>query len=118
MPRISQDVTICGQSDWNCVLELKSFMQLNRNSSYACNCLPACSGLTYEAEISMAPLITNGMGFNNEFLQDNIYRLATKDLAIAQIYFRDSFFRSQTKEELIGLTEFLCKRLIFKYYTS
>lgn len=30
-------------------------------------------------------------------------------IAVVHIYYEESFFRSYTKEELIGFTEFLCK---------
>lgn len=32
----------------------------------------------------------------------------SKNLAVMHIYYEDNFFRSNTKEELIGFTEFLC----------
>lgn len=116
MPRISEDITICSRSDWGCVTEVRRMIELKYNNSYSCSCLPACFGITYGTEISMASLISNGISFHEEILLDNNLRWRTKDLAIVQIYFRDTFFRSQTREELIGLTEFLCKfclQLIF-----
>lgn len=32
-------------------------------------------------------------------------------MAVVQIYYEESYFRSNTKEELIGFTEFLCMYL-------
>lgn len=113
MPRISEDVNICGNSDMICTMNIKRLLEQKYNSSYSCTCLPACFAIAYGAEISMAPIIPNGFGFHDSFLLENDLQKSIKDLAIVQIYFRGSSFRSQTKEELVGLTEFLCKSRSF-----
>lgn len=109
MPRISEDVNICGGSDLDCVFNVQRLMESKPSSFYNCTCLTGCFGITYGAEVSMAPIITQPFGFRDKILESKYLQEKIKDLSLVSIYFRDTFFRSQRKQELFGLTEFLCK---------
>lgn len=100
MPRLENDITICGRSDDACVEKVAAELQNQKNDSFVCNCLPGCYEVTYDAEISMAPLLQQAP------------LLAKRDLSgpnvsVMHIYYKNNFFRSQKKDELIGFTEFL-----------
>lgn len=101
LPRIYEDVTICGRSDSGCVDNLRKQISTIKNHRYDCDCLPGCFAISFDAEVSMAPLIPR-----YPLKKININ---TDNAAVIHVFYRENFFRSQRKEELIGFTEFLCK---------
>lgn len=48
----------------------------------------------------------------NNMFQQGAVELDTKNTAILHVFLQDASFRSFTKTEFIGFTEFLCKKLI------
>lgn len=76
-------------------------MQSSMNHSFACNCLPGCFEITYDAEVSIAPLHSNQKLLKNTTLKE-------QNVTTMHIFYKNMYFRSQRKEEIIGLTEFLC----------
>lgn len=118
MPRITDDITICGRSDQACVSEVELQFEMKINTSFICNCLPGCYAISYEAELSMTPILGSALYFRDgDKINTNTKRpMVEKDLAVLHVYFRESLFRSQKKEELIGFTEFLCKKILIVFY--
>lgn len=102
MPRFEDDITICGRSDDACVEQVTAQIQLQNNDSFVCECLPGCFEITYEAEISMAPLLQQAPLLSKQNLQG-------PNVSVIHMYYTNLFYRSQKKDELIGFTEFLCK---------
>lgn len=101
LPRFHDDITICGRSDDMCIRRVTNQIEAQTNSTYACDCLPGCFELTYDGKLSTAPLLENTAilrGFSAE------------NVSVLHIFYKKKFFRSERKEELIGFTEFLCKR--------
>lgn len=72
------------------------------NDSFSCNCLPGCFELTYDTEVSTAPLLPN-----EALLKDS--GITAQNVSIMHIFYENSYFRSQSKGEILGFTEFLCK---------
>lgn len=104
LPRFTDDITICGRSDNKCVKTVNDQIQSRSNDSLAlqCKCLPGCFDIGYDAEVSMAPLLPNvPMLRKRGLLEPNV--------SIVHIFYKNNYYRSQKKEELIGFTEFLCK---------
>ena len=90
-PRFKDDITICGRKDEACIDEVTEKIQMQKNASFVCDCLPGCFEITYDAEISMAPLLQQAP------------ILATKGLlgsnvSVVHIYHKDLYIRSQRKE--------------------
>lgn len=107
LPRFSDNITICGRKNADCVDKVTEQMQMHRNESFVCNCLPGCFEITYDAEISMAPLLPNApILLKKELSQPNV--------SYVHIFYKNNFYRSQKKDELIGFTEFLCKFISFQ----
>lgn len=109
MPRIKSDVNICGPKDWKCYEINKNFIDLSLNSSFMCSCMPGCFGINYDTEISMARMLENGEGIREKLLREMPTEYRRRNMAILQVYYKETNFRSQNKGELIGFTEFLCK---------
>lgn len=102
MPRFDDDITICGRSDDDCVDRVTKQVQMQVNSSFVCDCLPGCFEVTYDAESSMAPLLHKAPILSKT-------DLSSENVSVIHIYYKNNYFRSQKKDELIGFTEFLCK---------
>lgn len=108
LPRIRDDVSICGGSDQLCVKNVMQLIESKTNSSFTCNCLPSCYAIGYEAELSVAPTLTQAQHSHVKYKTSLLKKYAVSDLAILHVFFQENNFRSQIKEELIGFTEFLC----------
>lgn len=78
-------------------------IRIKENASFRCNdCLTGCYAINYDSAFSTAKI------FNKiPFLRQN--KLDPKNIAIVHVYYSQSTFRSQQKEELVGFTDFLCK---------
>uniref|UniRef100_A0A1B0A6D3 Pickpocket protein 28 n=1 Tax=Glossina pallidipes TaxID=7398 RepID=A0A1B0A6D3_GLOPL len=117
MPR-NTTVPVCGPKKISCLydaedkLAIKEFDQgvVAATSSYraatTCNCLPACTSIAYEAEISQADYDYKSLaglnGKSNE--KDKLYGAKKSRLSI---FFKEAQFLTSKRSELYGTTEFL-----------
>jgi len=120
MPR-NMDMPVCGEDKIHCydraerellVREFKRVKALNagrensRSVESACNCMPACTSLVYNTEISQANfdleemLVAEG---DTEFLKE----YPGSQMSRLSIYFKQSQFITSKRSELYGMTEFL-----------
>lgn len=104
MPRRHRNIPICGQSDFKCVEKVKQEFQSRKNDSFNCNCLYGCHGIGYEMRLSSTPI------FNHAPILKK-YGVSAEDVAILHVYYETTVHRSHKKEQLVGLTEFLCKHV-------
>lgn len=104
MPRRHRNITICGQSDIECVENVKQELQSMKNNSFNCNCLYGCHGINYDMRLSSTPI------FNQAPILKK-FGVSAENVAILHVYFETTVHRSHKKEQLVGLTEFLCKRV-------
>ncbi|XP_037940845.1 pickpocket protein 28-like isoform X1 [Teleopsis dalmanni] len=71
-----------------------------------CNCMPACTSLTYNAEISQANFDLEEMlaaGGDTSFLEE----FPGSQMSRLSIYFKESQFITSKRSELYGITDFL-----------
>ncbi|XP_063697190.1 pickpocket protein 28-like [Culicoides brevitarsis] len=94
MPKLNDEVRICDQRDSAYRTEYFG------DDSLLCECLPACYEISYSTEMSSAPLLRNNM-FDGDAILD------LKNTGILHVFLEDASFRSFTKTEFIGFTEFL-----------
>ncbi|XP_017081775.2 pickpocket protein 28 [Drosophila eugracilis] len=120
MPR-NMYMPVCGEDKIHCYdraereLLVREFMRVralnsardySRGVESACNCMPACTSLVYNTEISQANfdleemLLAEG---DTEFLQD----YPGSQMSRLSIYFKQSQFITSKRSELYGMTEFL-----------
>lgn len=102
MPRRHRNVSICGQSDSDCVNNITRQLQSRENENFHCNCMYGCYDLKYDSELSSTPI------FNRAPLLDQ-FGVAADDMAVLHVYYENLIYSSQKKEQLVGFTEFLCK---------
>lgn len=100
MPRFESNITICGRSDDDCVKKVALGLQNQKNNSFVCDCLPGCFEVIYEAGVSMTPLLKHAPILTKNHLYHT-------NVSVMQIYYQNNYFRSQIKDELIDLTDFL-----------
>lgn len=108
MPRSTEETNICSRSDGVCYEKIKLAIDMSDNETYSCgNCLPGCTEINYMHSISTAQIGNGSYEIRNrqiaamdpEYVRDNI--------ALVHFFILESSFRSYTKGELIGFTEFL-----------
>lgn len=105
MPRPHHNLTICGQSDSACIDKVKTEIRSEKNESFLCDCLYGCHALRYEMSLSSTPIFNQAPLLKNSGVD-------AENAAILHIYYQSSYHRSQKKEQLVGLTEFLCNFLL------
>ncbi|XP_065354330.1 pickpocket protein 28 [Calliphora vicina] len=117
MPR-TIDMPVCGEDKIHCYnraeddLLFKEFSEGLKNTDFnyrgetECNCMPACTSLVYNTEISQANFDLEDMlkaagdtEFFEEFPGSQMTRLA--------IYFKENQFITSKRSELYGVTDFL-----------
>lgn len=106
MPRLETDIPICGRNDIECVSNVKHELRTTTNDSFKCDCFYGCNAIKFE------------MGFSATPIYDNAPTLKSKGLnavntSILHVYYQRGYYRGQDREELIGFTEFLCKKYTF-----
>lgn len=103
MPRIHSNITICSYSDYECAKKVERELLIKRDPRFKCEqCLSGCFAINYENTFSTAKLFDKSPYFAHNKIDPN-------NVAFLHIYYARSTFRSQTKEELVGFTDFLCK---------
>lgn len=116
MPR-GNDTRICGQHEVECYDQAENGLMLeeleqslasgsgvNKLGKTNCNCLPSCTSINYDAEISQADFeyvkVFNAYGADlNEFPDMILARLT--------IFFKEAQFITSKRSELYGLTDFM-----------
>uniref|UniRef100_A0A1B0DLX5 Uncharacterized protein n=1 Tax=Phlebotomus papatasi TaxID=29031 RepID=A0A1B0DLX5_PHLPP len=111
MPRYA-DTPICGSGKILCYqksigdLVLKTLEESLQNNytNSDCNCLPTCTSIAYDAEISQTDMdwdkLFESLEFPKRFLEG--FQSAT-----LSIFFKDSQFITSRRSELYGLTDFV-----------
>lgn len=117
MPRINS-TKICGQTSIKCYEEaedrllgeelsqsLKSGSELNKRGNTVCNCLPSCTSINYDAEISQADYeFVKVFESYGEKYEDE---MPGAILARLTIFFKEAQFITSKRSELYGLTDFM-----------
>lgn len=103
------DVTICGRSDAACVQKVAEKMQEKRNASFICDCRPGCYEIEFDSNMSRAPLHPQA-----PILQKGRY--AADNVSFVNIFYKDRYYRSEMKDEIISFTDVLCKKFVAIYY--
>ncbi|XP_058117490.1 pickpocket protein 28-like [Anopheles ziemanni] len=112
MPR-DDNTKVCGASQIQCYNEAEDDMLLEDvkylvDKSFdfraKCNCLPACTSVQYDAEISQAALDWKSL---IEAYGDSLDEDEGAEFSRLSIYFKEAQFITSKRSELYGLTDFL-----------
>uniref|UniRef100_A0AAG5DGW4 Pickpocket n=1 Tax=Anopheles atroparvus TaxID=41427 RepID=A0AAG5DGW4_ANOAO len=112
MPR-SAGVRVCGIQKLPCYSEAYAILQeqglnIQDKSSQdvlkSCNCLPACTFVQYNTEISQAqfdwPRLTTAIALFQEQLKNS-------HLSVIYIYFKEAHFNSIKRDQIFGVADFI-----------
>ncbi|CAD7087308.1 unnamed protein product [Hermetia illucens] len=106
LPRMSDNVTICGLKDLNCTKNVQIASDNLMNMDVKCSLCPqACCSVNYLPVVTTNPLI-----YGNSYLEDGVHvqqRSELEELAVVHFFFEVNSFRAKTKEELSTFTDFL-----------
>ncbi|XP_067647186.1 pickpocket protein 28 [Eurosta solidaginis] len=114
------ETPVCGALNVSCIskaedeLSLKEFNQSaetaeeNVRGRTECDCLPSCTSIAYEAEISQSDfdykLVANTFKEEDE---DTTSFMANNKMSRVSIFFKESQFLTSRRSELYGTTDFL-----------
>lgn len=68
MPPVDENTTICSPANFECYGQIKLAIELAKNDTYQCNCLPGCFETNYRADISTVKLGTDGFSVQQNFI--------------------------------------------------
>lgn len=93
MPRPHHNMTICGRADSDCIKSVKIQMRMGLNDSFKCDCPYGCHAIKYEMGLSSVPMFDNAPLLKR-------YNLTADNTAILHVYYQNTYYRSQNKEEV------------------
>jgi len=108
-PLIYSNASICSMGDTSCVRRAQRAS--NRPGWAKCRqqCLPSCFDLNYLASGFSFPLASNNFQLANALVESFNKSYLSKNIAVINVYFRESVYYGNTKNAYVGLTEFLCE---------
>lgn len=84
---------------------LESGSAINKRGTTACNCLPSCTSINYDAEISQADF--EFVKVFQSYGENYTAELPGAVLARLTIFFKEAQFITSKRSELYGLTDFM-----------
>ncbi|EAT48435.1 AAEL000552-PA, partial [Aedes aegypti] len=109
MPR-SPGTRLCQTSEIICVINAEYNMlkrTLEESGGSACDCIPSCISIQYDAEITQSKKASRGIiwvDFCNRYL---ILYFSSRQISKLAIYFKEVQFITSKRSELFGLTDFV-----------
>ncbi|XP_050088417.1 pickpocket protein 28 [Anopheles aquasalis] len=108
LPKLYEDTKICSRADARCYELIRNSIAFTSNTSVSCSCLPGCFEISYVPDLTSAELHVGQFGIRESMLdgvKDEQY--AKENLALVYVFVKDTYYRSFTKGELVGFTDFL-----------
>lgn len=112
LPRIDPLARVCGPNDNQCTDRVQTEIESSLTNLSCENCWPGCFELTYRATLSTASIVSDPRFQAGENLPEYIFHgpySNASEISILHFYYMTNIFRSTTKSEMFGFTEFLCK---------
>nr|XP_016927393.2 pickpocket protein 28 isoform X1 [Drosophila suzukii] len=106
-PQIYSNASTCSMLDTFCVRRAQRAE--NRPSWVQCRkqCLPSCFDLNYLASGFAFPLASENFQLANAMVERINKSYLSENIAVINVYFRESVYYGNTKNAYVGLTEFL-----------
>uniref|UniRef100_A0A182PJG9 Pickpocket n=1 Tax=Anopheles epiroticus TaxID=199890 RepID=A0A182PJG9_9DIPT len=113
MPR-SNDTKICTLGEWDCMYQARWLLRPTHDHYVPpdehitdmiqkCNCLPACSSVTYDVETTQTTLdLERYLRASHEYVVTDKFFITS-----LSIYFKESYFITSKRSELYGWVDFL-----------
>lgn len=111
LPRIDPMARVCGPNDNLCTDRVQTEIESSLTNLSCESCWPGCFELTYKATPSTASIVTDPRFMAGENMPDYLFHgpySNASEMSILHFYYMTNIFRSTTKSEMFGFTEFLC----------
>lgn len=120
MPKVNEEVKICSRQDAMCYERVRVAIEKQNDKTFSCDkCLPGCYEFSFGRELTVADLGDSALfRVRDEYVSKIPFDYLRKNIAVVHIFFMDTSFRSYTKGELIGFTEFLCEYMYIMGYIN
>ncbi|KAH8373199.1 hypothetical protein KR009_002093, partial [Drosophila setifemur] len=110
LPRIDPLARVCGPNDNVCTDRVQTEIESSMTNLSCESCWPGCFELTYKATVSTASIVSDPRFRAGGNLPEYIFHgphSNSSELSILHFYYMTNIFRSTTKSEMFGFTEFL-----------
>ncbi|KAM7349881.1 pickpocket protein 28-like isoform 1-T2 [Cochliomyia hominivorax] len=107
MAKIYANATTCFLDEMDCVARTERLVLDPISLKCKEDCLSGCHDLSYFPDMFVSPLASRDFNLQDPFFRNISKEVMHKNLAMVQMYYRDSFFRGNTKVPYTGFTEFL-----------
>ncbi|XP_067636591.1 pickpocket protein 28-like [Eurosta solidaginis] len=106
-PMLHDNDSICSFYDTSCVERIRLKTMIIEESSCALKCLGSCNDLKYSSSSFSAPLIIDDFKHKVQIEKNMSDEYWMKNVAIVNIYFKDTTYRSEKNMDFVGATDFL-----------
>ncbi|KAH8397812.1 hypothetical protein KR222_002754 [Zaprionus bogoriensis] len=111
LPRIDPAARVCGPNDNNCTNRVQTDIESSKTGMSCETCWPGCFELTYKSTLSTSMIVSGPNYQSGEDLPEDLFNpnngSFNSDLSILHFYYLNNNFRSTTKSEMFGFTDFL-----------
>ncbi|XP_017148945.1 pickpocket protein 28 [Drosophila miranda] len=106
-PQIYSNATMCGMKDTLCLRRAQQAAIRPEWVKCRQQCLPSCFDLSYLASGFSFPLATSKFQLANPLVESMNKSYLRENIAVINVYYRESVYYGNMKNAYVGLTEFL-----------
>ncbi|XP_050328655.1 pickpocket protein 28-like [Bactrocera neohumeralis] len=107
-PLVFANQTVCSIYELSCVNRVQQQSMLAKNGNGCPEiCWSSCYDLSYLPDFFHTPLAHARFQSSNQFSKNMSSNYMEKNIAVVNIYFKESWYRSNKQNEYIGITDFL-----------
>ncbi|XP_001986438.2 pickpocket protein 28 [Drosophila grimshawi] len=106
-PQIFSNASICSVKDAFCINRAKRPENRNETASCRKECLPSCFDLSYQADALYFPLAKRDFKIANKLVANMNKTYLLDNIAVMNLYYRESAYYGTMTNVYIGFTEFL-----------
>lgn len=118
-PKFFGNQSICSIYELSCVNRVHQQSMVSKNGNGCPEiCWPSCFDLTYLPDFFITPLTHSGFQISNQIIENISSSYVERNIAVVNIYFKESWYRSNKQSEYIGITYFLCILKSLKYFSD
>ncbi|XP_018795549.1 PREDICTED: pickpocket protein 28-like [Bactrocera latifrons] len=107
-PTAFANQTVCSIYELSCVNRVQQQSMVDKNGNGCPEiCWPSCYDLSYLPDFFTTPLAHARFQNSNQFSKNMSSIYMEKNIAVVNVYFKESWYRSSKQNEYIGITDFL-----------
>nr|XP_036227735.1 pickpocket protein 28-like [Bactrocera oleae] len=100
--------TVCSIYELSCVNRVQQQSMVTKNGNGCPEiCLPSCYDISYLPDFFYTPLTHARFQISNQLIKNMSGPYVENNIAVVNIYFKESWYRSSKQSEYIGITDFL-----------